>query len=197
VTDEHPAVVVPADPRWRELGAGLVRDIAAALTTLPEHQTFVCDHIGSTAVPGLAAKPILDVQVRMPELPDESAVAAALVPLGFRMAVGSRPDSPGVRTDIPRPGHDPNPALYAKLLLYRPATPEVMESILHIRRADSPFAAWVIGFRDWLRDDPNVAARYAAVKRELAERFAGAPDYDDYTRAKTTFMDEAQAALGG
>jgi GrpB-like predicted nucleotidyltransferase (UPF0157 family) len=156
----------------------------------PAHGAVVSDHIGSTSVPGLAAKAILDLQVLMPELPDEAATAAALAPLGFRLAVGSRPDSPGVRSDIPRPGMDPDPAHYEKLLWYRPPSAGAMEAILHVRRADSPFAAFVIAFRDRLRADPDLVDRYAALKRELAERFAGAPDYDDYTRAKTAFIDE-------
>jgi len=67
--------------------------------------------------------------------------------------------------------------------------------VLHIRRLDSPFAEFVIEFRDWLRADSGAAARYAAVKRALALEYADAADYDDYTRAKTIFMDEAQAEI--
>jgi GrpB-like predicted nucleotidyltransferase (UPF0157 family) len=193
VTDEHPPVTVDPDPRWPELGAALLRDVTNALTALPGHDAFRYDHIGSTSVPGLAAKPILDLMVRMPSLPDEGALVPALAPLGFRIAVGSRPDSPGVRSDLPRPGMDPDPALYRKLLCYRPSG-TAMEAILHIRRADSPFGAFVLAFRDRLREDPDAAARYAALKRGLATRFADAPDYDDYTRAKTVFIDEVAAS---
>lgn len=188
-------VVVDADPRWASRGAELLRNLTAASSALPRSDAFRWDHIGSTAVPDLPAKPILDLQLRAPELPEEGALANALRPLGFRIAVGSRPDSPGVRTDIPRPGSDPDPSLYRKLLLYRPPSDTEMEAILHVRRDDSPFAQWVLAFRDWLREDAGAAADYGEVKRRLATRFADAPDYDDYTRAKTAFMDEAQARM--
>ncbi len=65
--------------------------------------------------------------------------------------------------------------------------------ILHIRRADSPWGKYTVWFRDWLRANPEESARYESLKRELAERERGKADYDDYTRAKTVYFDEAQA----
>jgi GrpB-like predicted nucleotidyltransferase (UPF0157 family) len=55
---------------------------------------------------------------------------------------------------------------------------------------DSPFARFVVLFRDWLRSNPGQAGRYQDTKRRLAEEHAGDGDYDDYTRAKTAFFDE-------
>ncbi len=155
----------------------------------------VVEHIGSTAVPGLAAKPVLDLQVRVAVLPAESAMAAALEECGFVRARGARPDSPGVSADIPRPGGSEVPELYAKQLFHRAAEAGDPEIILHVRRGDSPFAAFVATFRDWLRADPAHAERYEAVKRSLASRHAGDPDYDDYTRAKGVFLDGIQREL--
>ncbi|GAA2891159.1 hypothetical protein GCM10010455_12280 [Microbacterium esteraromaticum] len=53
-------------------------------------------------MPGLAAKPYLDLQVRISPLPTDSDVSTRLESLGFERAIGSRPDSPGVYRDIPR-----------------------------------------------------------------------------------------------
>lgn len=99
--------------------------------------------------------------------------------------------------DIPRHPYPPaDLAQHAKVLLQRPADPNAPEIILHVRRADSPFADFVLAFRDWLRASPDNARRYEAVKRTLADRHADASDYDDYTRGKTAFLDEAQAEMG-
>jgi dephospho-CoA kinase len=69
-----------------------------------------------------------------------------------------------------------------------PAAP----AILHVRRADSPWGRYTVAFRDLLRADPAEAARYERTKTELAQRYAGDPDYDDYTRAKTAYFDSIQ-----
>jgi hypothetical protein len=54
---------------------------------------------------------------------------------------------------------------------------------------------FVVEFRDWLRAHPVEAGRYAQIKRELAARHAEDRDYDDYTRAKSDFLDEVQPRL--
>ncbi|MBF0817207.1 GrpB family protein [Microbacterium paludicola] len=184
------------DPAWADEAESLLERIRAATTDLPGSDAFALDHIGSTSVPGLAAKPIIDLQLLAAELPSAAPLTAAIAPLGLVRAQGSRPDSPGVHADIPRLQTDPDPALHAKLLFHRPEGPAGPEVILHVRRADSPFAAFVLAFRDWLRSDPDHRARYEAVKRDLADRFADAADYDDYTRAKSAFIAEAQRDMG-
>ena len=50
-------------------------------------------------------------------------------------------------------------------------------------------------FRDWLRAHPDARRRYELTKRELSKQNIGKPDYDDYTRAKTAFLDEVQPAF--
>ncbi|WP_426311677.1 GrpB family protein [Cellulosimicrobium sp. E-16] len=194
-----PAATVDAhDPRWTETGARWTDRVAGALADLASRDgadPVVVEHIGSTAVPGLAAKPIIDLQVRTTPLPSEAAPAGALGPLGFSIERGARPDSPGVYRDNPRPGADPDPEKYRKRLLTRPGVGAEPPVILHVRRLDSPFAAYVVAFRDWLREDPAEAAAYEATKRSLAARHADADDYDDYTRDKTAFLDAAQARM--
>jgi GrpB-like predicted nucleotidyltransferase (UPF0157 family) len=181
------AVIVDHDPGWRDQAAQLLDELEAALRPLAGSDRFDYAHIGSTAVPGLAAKPVIDLQVRTPSLPTREHLADLLAPTGFVPAPGSRPDSPGVHRDNPRPGDPTDPALYEKRLFHAPSR----AAILHVRRADSPFARFVVLFRDWLRSDPDAADRYEQLKRRLAAQHAGDGngDADDYTRSKTAFFD--------
>jgi GrpB-like predicted nucleotidyltransferase (UPF0157 family) len=185
------AVVVDYEPSWPERAQRLLAEVRTALTPLADSDRFVYEHIGSTAVPGLAAKPIIDLQVRMPSLPASDLLVAPLAAAGFVPARGARPDSPGVYRDTPRPGDPTDAALYEKRLFHDPER----AAILHIRRADSPFAQFVVLFRDWLRGNPEQADRYQRTKRHLAERHAGDGDYDDYTRSKSAFFDRTDGEM--
>lgn len=180
------AVIVDYDPSWPDRAQRHLDEVKTALTPLADSGRFVYDHIGSTAVPGLAAKPIVDLQVRVPALPSLDQLAELLTPTGFVPAQGARPDSPGVYRDTPRPGDPTDAGSYEKRLFQDPEC----ASILHIRRADSPFAQFVVLFRDWLRGNPEQARRYEETKRRLAGQHAADGDYDDYTRSKTAFFDE-------
>lgn len=186
-----PAVIVDYDPAWPTGAQQFLDEVRSALASFTSAEHFIYEHIGSTAVPGLAAKPIVDLQVRMPSLPSLADLATALAQTPFVPAYGSRPDSPGVYRDTPRPGDPTDVALYEKRLFHAPAE----AAILHVRRADSPFAEFVVEFRDWLRHHPDQARRYEQIKRGLAEQHGDAPDYDDYTRAKTTFLNQIQPQM--
>lgn len=186
-----PAVIVGYDPAWPARAQQLLNAVRSVFASLAEADHFVYEHIGSTAVPGLAAKPIVDLQVRMPSLPSLAELTDVLAPTPFVPSHGARPDSPGVHRDTPRPGDRTDAALYEKRLFYAPAE----DAILHIRRTDSPFAEFVVEFRDWLRHHPDQARRYEQIKRALAEQHADAPDYDDYTRAKSAFLNEIQPQM--
>ncbi|GAA1331157.1 GrpB family protein [Saccharothrix algeriensis] len=183
-----PAVIVDHDPAWPVRAQRLLDEVGAVFAPLAGSDRFAYEHIGSTAVPGLAAKPFLDLQVRMPSLPGLAELADVLAPTPFVVARGARPDSPGVHRDTPRPGDPTDAALYEKRLFSAPTE----AAILHVRRTDSPFAGYVVDFRDWLRHHADQARRYEQIKRALAELHAGGPDYDDYTRAKSAFLDEVQ-----
>ncbi len=179
-------MVVDYESSWPDRARRLLAEVKDALGPLAGSDRFVYDHIGSTAVPGLAAKPIVDLQVRMPSLPGLDELADLLASTGFVPARGARPDSPGVHRDTPRRGDPADDELYEKRLFHDPAR----AAILHIRRVDSPFAVFVVIFRDWLRSNPEQAKRYQETKRRLAGAHAEDGDYDDYTRAKSAFFDE-------
>jgi GrpB-like predicted nucleotidyltransferase (UPF0157 family) len=158
---------------------------------LPGAEIAAYDHIGSTSVPGLAAKPFVDLQVRMLPLPSHAELTTRLGPLGFERAYGARPDSPGVSRDGPRGDEDvPDEVWEKRLYVFRGEG-----VILHVRRTDSPWGLYTVWFRDWLRAHPTERTRYEEAKRELATQNAGKSDYDDYTRAKTAFFDEVLQAF--
>lgn len=185
----NPAALVDHDPRWAASATALLTDIRTALADLPGAGEAVYDHIGSTSVPGLAAKPYLDLQVRILPLPCHPEIGERLRPLGFERALGARPDSPGVSHDSPR-GDEVVPDEVWQKRLYARRRDGV---ILHVRRSDSPWGRYTVWFRDWLRANPDARQRYEMTKRELSAQNAGKPDYDDYTRAKTAFFDEVHA----
>jgi len=169
----HP-VVVEYDPTWPAAAAELTAGLCHDLGPLAVH----VDHIGSTAVPGMAAKDVLDVQVRVADL--ERAVAAFDVPLaalGFRRMPYHRDHVPAGCTDDPR--------RWAKRLWCRrnSAAPAVN---LHARVVGSPNARLALLFRDWLRAHPEAVAPYAAFKRALAGL---APAVEVYADVKDPVVD--------
>lgn len=186
-----PAVLHAFDPRWAAAAGRGLRRLQAALTNVGAAQGAMFDHIGSTSVPGLSAKPILDLQVRVLRLRYDADFDRALRRVGYKPAVGSRPDSPGVDKDTPR-GSEPVPDdVWDKRLFVSPDPAQ--PAILHIRQSASPWGRFTVQFRDWLRDHPAEAARYERVKRQLAQAHEFDLDYDDYTRGKTAYFDDIQA----
>lgn len=187
----NPASLHEHDATWARRAAQYLDDIRRALTGLPGAQDAAFDHIGSTAVPGLAAKPLVDLQVRMLPLPSHAELGSRLEPLGFERALGARPDSPGVSRDIPRGDEPASDEVWEKRLYVQ----RQQAVILHVRRSDSPWGRYTVWFRDWLREHPVERSRYEQTKRELAQQNVGKPDFDDYTRAKTAFFDEVQQSF--
>lgn len=183
------AALANYDPEWARTAFRLLGGVRSALEGLEGAADATLDHIGSTSVPGLPAKPLVDLQVRISPLPADADLIARLAPLGYERARGSRPDSPGVYRDVPRGSLAADPLVWEKSLFWH----QDEQAILHVRRADSPWGLYTVWFRDWLRAHPDQRARYEAVKRELSERETGKPDYDDYTRGKTGFFDAVQA----
>lgn len=182
----NPAQLHPHDPVWIVEARAILDRVRAALDGLPGADAARFDHIGSTAVPGLDAKPIIDLQVAILPLPAEDELSARLRPAGFRREWGSRPDSPGVSRDIPRGVDDVPDEVWEKRLYVAPGA----DVILHVRRSDSPWARETVRFRDALCSDSVLRARYQDLKRRLSAANAGKADYDDYTRAKTAFFSD-------
>jgi len=163
-----PVVVVPYDPQWCARFEALrapvwdaVRDIAVAI-----------EHVGSTAVPGLAAKPVVDMTVIVPSPPDVARAIARLERLGYRH-----------RGDLGIAGRE----------AFHPP-PQSPLHRLYVCAQDSPALANHVALRDWLRSHPDDANAYGALKRRLAIRFRD--DIAGYVDGKTAFIASILAKSG-
>jgi GrpB-like predicted nucleotidyltransferase (UPF0157 family) len=122
------------------------------------------EHYGSTAVPGLPAKPILDLLVGTDQFGDPVPFVTRLAPLGYEYASWA-----GV------PGHQ----VFGR---GRPRT-----HLLHLVPFGGPAWQRALGFRDRLRADSTLRDEYAALKHALAERYP--TDRAQYTAEKASFID--------
>ncbi|WP_223932896.1 dephospho-CoA kinase [Arthrobacter sp. StoSoilB5] len=146
------------------------------------------DHIGSTAVPGLAAKDVIDLQVTVAGLDVADRIAPRLAAAGY-------PRVPGVATDTPKPSQ-PDPAQWQKRF-HANADPG-RPTNLHVRVAGTPGWRYALLFRDWLRAEPSAVALYEAHKREMAAQHASDPGTAGYADAKEPwFTDVAWPLMDG
>lgn len=127
---------------WPEQFALLGKQFRAALGD----RAIRIDHIGSTAVSGLAAKPIIDVQISVPRLEPVDAYRTAIESCGFSW-----------RRD--------NPELTKRYFRESPPRPRTH---VHVRRAGSFSEQFPLLFRDYLRTHAERAERFATAKRQLA-----------------------------
>ena len=155
----EPAVIIIAeyDPAWPRRFEGERSRIAKALGRTAQ----AIEHIGSTAVPGLAAKPIVDILVAVDEVEDEGAYLARLESAGYVLRVRE-------------PGHR----------MFRTPAKDVH---LHIWSERGEIARH-IAFRDRLRANEEDRQRYERAKRKLAERDWNCSN--DYAEAKTDVIVE-------
>ena len=152
--------VVPYDPLWPHAFAAERARIAAALGALAVR----IDHNGSTAVPGLAAKPNIDIQVSVERLHPIEGYGRSLSRLGYR--------------------HVPHPDDSSCPYFHRPeAQPHTHH--VHVVQAGGDEERRTLAFRDYLRDHDEVAREYADLKRSLAPRFSS---HQAYAEAKTGFI---------
>jgi GrpB-like predicted nucleotidyltransferase (UPF0157 family) len=117
------------------------------------------DHIGSTSVPGLAAKNVIDIQVTVAAL-DAATLAAALAPLGYSLASD-------IDHDHTPPGHDDDPTEEWSKLFFRPPT-GMRRTNPHIRQVGRANQRYALLCRDYLRADPQACGGYERVKVALA-----------------------------
>jgi dephospho-CoA kinase len=165
-----PVTLVEPDPTWPQQAARLVARVRHALGP-----AAAVEHIGSTAVPDLPAKDIVDLQLGVTSLAEADAVADRLGAAGF-------PRLPGEWWDVPRDGA---PGRWQKRL-HGSADPARPVN-LHLRVTGSPGWRYALLMRDHLRADPARRQGYADLKRRLA---AQAADVATYTDAKNPWFDE-------
>ena len=160
----EPIVISEYDPRWPALFCELRDALPAGLRMCARS----IEHVG-TAVPGLAAKPIIDIDVVVADEADVAEAIAMLAAAGYPHKGDA--GVPG-REAFDQPPHLPEHHLY---LCVEGAGPLVA----HLR------------LRDHLRANPGTAREYAALKRELTAAYGD--DREGYTEAKTVFIERVLA----
>ncbi len=157
-TPAHPEpTVVPADPSWPDQA----RRIVARLQTACGHRAARIDHIGSTAVPGLDAKDVIDIQVTVASLEVADELTEALLAAGY----------PRVEHNSADVAHDDDVAQWRKRF-HASADPGRPTNV-HIRVDGWPNQRFALLCVDWLKANPGVQQEYLAAKRAAVR----APDY--------------------
>ncbi|WP_433274074.1 GrpB family protein [Pseudonocardia xinjiangensis] len=159
--EKRDITVVPYDPIWPEKFASERERIMGALGATAQR----VDHIGSTSVPGLDAKPIIDVDLSVADADDEASYLPALERVGYHLRVR-------------QPGH-------------RMVRTSDLNVHVHVCAGGSEWERRHLLFRDWLRHDPTDRQAYAKLKRELAER--DWPDMNAYADAKGALITKITA----
>jgi GrpB-like predicted nucleotidyltransferase (UPF0157 family) len=159
------------DPAWPALFEEEHERIQAAIG----NWAVAIEHVGSTAIPGIAAKPIIDIGVALERLADALMCITPLIELGYQcMGEFGIPGRIYFRklTDNPRPG-------------------QVNDGVgrthqIHMYQRDHEQFVWHIAFRDYLRSHADARREYEALKRRLAVEHAG--DIEAYAVAKSDFV---------
>lgn len=157
---EEKVVIAPYDSEWPELFRRLGARLRGALGDV----ALRIDHIGSTSIPGLAAKPIIDVQISVASLEPVDPFRTPLESVGFLWQAD-------------------NPELTKRYFREKPGD---RRTHIHVRRAGSFSEQFPLLFRDYMRTHPDDAARYAELKYRLAEEFG--EDRHGYVDAKGPFI---------
>ena len=163
--------IVPYQSAWPTEFHGIAATLRQALGDM----ALRIDHIGSTAVPGLAAKDVIDVQITAAELDDD--LELEMNTLGYL-----RPE--GVWRDHCPPNATGPDSDWAKWFFRAPTGQRRTNT--HVRLHGRPNQRYPLLFRDYLRAHPASAAAYAELKRRLAENLA---DWETYPYVKDPAVD--------
>lgn len=169
-------VLVAPNPDWTRQASLLMARIKAAA---PDDVVAI-DHVGSTAIPGLEAKDVIDLQLSVEDLETADRISPLLAAAGF-------PAFPDVLADHPRPS-SPDPSEWRKRL-HGNADPG-RDVNLHIRAVGSPGWRYALCFRDWLRADPSALEAYRAEKRRVAALHANDTSTVGYAVDKEAWFTE-------
>jgi GrpB-like predicted nucleotidyltransferase (UPF0157 family) len=171
MTSPAPTIeVVPYDEAWPARFEARARHVEGALAGCRAR----VEHVGSTSVPGLPAKPTIDLLVVVPTLGDADRAAALLQAAGY-----------GYVAEYERRDLYGDDCLPSRRFLYLGERPS-REANLHVFTEGDPEGERHLAFRDWLREHPQDRDAYAALKQGLAAQHGA--DVDAYTEAKTDFI---------
>ena len=161
VTDGDKIVIVEWTPTWAHIFARHAHAIRHAMNDLAVR----VDHIGSTAIQGMAAKPIIDIQVSVKDLQaQETQLVDCMKRAGFVW-------------------HSENPDLTKRYFRERPGEDRLH---IHMRQHGSWNEQWALLFRDYMRTQDDEHAAYIALKRQLAAKYAD--DRASYVAGKSDHL---------
>jgi dephospho-CoA kinase len=179
--------LVPADPTWAEQAGRIL----ARIRTACGHRATRVDHIGSTAVPGLDAKDVIDIQVTVPSLESADDVAADLLAAGYPRVEHVTADmlKPGGRSTVGEFDHTDDAALWQKR--FHAAADPGRPTNVHVRVDGWPNQQFALLFVDWLVADGAACESYLAVKREAEQAVSAGGSIAEYADAKEPWFDDA------
>ena len=163
-SDPEPISLTDASAAWPEQYVRLRDRLASALGS-----SVRIEHVGSTSIPGIAAKPIIDIQVSVPDLTDESAFVSGIESIGVPL-----------RMREPDLGH----------VYFRDSSPRTVH--IHVCQLGSKWERDHLLFRDYLRAHPEAARAYEEMKRAAVQAYGD--DRIAYTEAKGPFIEGVLAA---
>ncbi|MEJ8302755.1 GrpB family protein [Saccharibacillus sacchari] len=161
--------IKPADPLWIAKGA---EEAAQLKKLLSDYQVSEIEHMGSTSIPGLPAKPILDLMARIPSYHELGDIIAALAAHDWHYVP---PELDGV----------PSRRFFVKV------KSDKRHCHLHLMLHNESKWDRQLRFRDILRERPDLVDEYAELKTKLADEHKD--DREAYTRAKTDFVQRVLA----
>ncbi|MCH7484776.1 MAG: GrpB family protein [Chloroflexi bacterium] len=172
-----PVVIADYDPRWPAMYA----EESARIQNVIGRWLLGIEHVGSTSVPGLAAKPVVDIMPGLRSLDEAPHVVSAMETIGYEY----RPDT---EDELPERRYFVRP----------PGSASRHRRLFHVHAVEATTEFWRrhLAFRDYLRAHSEVAGQYAALKRRLSAEYG--TDHGGYTEAKTEFITRVESiALAG
>ncbi len=163
-----PVVIVDYDPRW----PAMYEEERQSVLNATGHLIVAMEHIGSTAVPGLGAKPIIDLMAAVHGLADAEKCIESLKTVGYEHVAEYNEIMPERR-------------------YFHKGPPERRTHHLHMVELTGDFWRRHLLFRDYLRGHPKEAQEYYRLKKELSARYGR--DREGYTEAKTSFIESVMA----
>ena len=163
-------VVLPYDEQWEQAFAQIKDEISEALGSL----ALKIEHVGSTSVRGLSAKPIIDIDVVIKDYSAFDAAAAALEEIGYR--------------------HEGDLGIAAREAFRYDGKAHLQKHHLYVCPQDSAELKRHIAFRNYLRSDPEAVRKYSRIKEEGAALYPN--DIEKYIRHKSPFIEKIYRELG-
>jgi GrpB-like predicted nucleotidyltransferase (UPF0157 family) len=157
---DDPIQIVPYDPNW----PSRFEDMRGRLAEVLGPTALRIDHVGSTAVPGLSAKAVIDIQLSVPDVEDEAAFKNSIESLGFELRWIST-------------GHR----------YFRPPAGLPRLTQIHVCTIGSQWERVHLLFRDYLRTHPKTRRDYEELKVKLATEYGD--NRIGYADAKTPFVE--------